>query len=230
MTLYYASEALRCDEFVPNKKQWLKEAIANNNQDAILAKVKSLPYMGTESIGQLEKVANLGNLDAMIILAMWYSRKNNYKGLVGGEDQEKSLKWFNKAAGAGSPNAMYFLGMIYKYKQITRDKYEQPLFIKYDIAPDERFALNWFIKADQPNYKESIYSRSESSTHTYLASSSYNVPSACYEIFLLYKNGKVVKDKAKAIEMKSKVKYLGMSGSYKDDNRINEKFSDIKRY
>jgi TPR repeat protein len=233
MTLCFASKELSCEEFVPNKERWIQEAFANNNTDAILYKKSSY---NLENIEYLEKNGIiLGNVDAMVAIAMWYSRKTSYEGLIGGGNEQKALEWFNKAADFGSPNAMYFLGMIYKYGQITSDKYEQKIFIKFTVTKDEKLALDWFIKADQPNYKESIYSRSLDTRHAFLAKSSYYIYGARLEMYRLYKKGKIVADKAKAEEMKDEaliLKYNGFNTSHTSFNydKAKEKFNNIDRY
>ena len=234
MILYLASKELGCESYVKQRHQWLIQAIKNNHKDALMEGLKSVELM--EQIDYLEIYASNGNVDAMVRLAMWYSHKNNYKGLHGGENEDKALKWFNKAAEAGSPNAMYFLGMIYKYGQITTNKYEQFLLIKFSVAKDEKVALDWFIKADKPEYIESIYSRLYSKSNAFLARSSYYIPETRYETYLLYKKSKTVKNESKAAEMKSEAKAFEREGYRyyrilkEDYYRTNEQFSNIDRY
>ena len=226
MILYYASESLKSEELVPKREQWFNEAYANNNTDARSRK----SYINIPDLE--ENAVATGNIDAMVRLGMWYSAKVNYMGLTGGGDEQKALEWFSAAAAAGSPNAMYFLGMIYRYGTIVPNKYEQKLFIKFTVAKDEKTAFDWFIKADQPDYKESIYSRS-TTNEPFLASSSFYIPDARIQIYLLYKNGKVVKDKAKAEKMKAEIE--GIRERYypddiKENLRVNGHFGDIDRY
>ena len=222
MILCFASRELSCEEFVPNKESWIEQAFADNNKDAIM-------YQKGYDNEYLEKNRmSLSNVDAMVKLAMWYSHKTNIKGLSGGGNEQKALEWFNKAADAGSPNAMYFLGMIYKYGQVVSDKYQQNLFIKFTLTKDEKLALDWFIKAEQPDYKESIYSRMMSSNEPFLATTSFYIPTR-YQRYLLYKKGKTVRDKAKAEEMKS---LMDRNSDKERDNyeKANEKFGNIDRY
>lgn len=77
---------------------------------------KALPY--------LESAISLGSVDAMVILADYYNIA--YEN-INNENSEKALKLYYRAAEAGSPNAMYKLGMIYKYGRA----YDYKKAIKY---------------------------------------------------------------------------------------------------
>ena len=142
MLIYFSGISLDtkvASELKPSMRKWIKEAAANNNVDAIHEKViiglrdnkyGRNDYLCPEYdiydfevfIPTLEYAGSLGSADAMMLLAGWYDKvPSTYKDLVfsGGNDSEKALKWFNNAALAGSPNAMYYLGVIYKYGCIT---------------------------------------------------------------------------------------------------------------
>lgn len=210
MTLYFASASLYCKELVPLRDQWFEKALANNNTDAIVevaritAGKQGSDYDFKKAIPYLEKAASLGNVDAMVILGCWYSiipMTTTYKGLSsfldGGQNPKLALEMFKAAAERGSPNAMYYLGMIYKYGQIydlTIKKYNKA-YTQFDVILDEKVSLDWFMKSLNPSYEESLYSKSLlHNGKIYYETSSYFNPSANYEIsisIIYNKKGKV---------------------------------------
>ncbi|MBW3518046.1 tetratricopeptide repeat protein [Flavobacterium sp. NKUCC04_CG] len=208
MTLYFASKKLDCEVLVPDGDSWYEAALKHNNCDAILARAtKSFTYR-MEDVPKLEQLASLGCIDAMMHLGDFYDRKNaKIFGSVftGGENEQKAIEWYTKAAEHGSPNAMYCLGMIYKYGITQSPKTEniyKRMRIKYSIKNDENLAFQWFTKSLIPDYNSSdfekfgrhYYSCSKFDTGTYL------------ELAKIYNAGEVVaKDKAKAKEFKEKL-------------------------
>lgn len=210
MTLYFASASLYSKEYVPLRDQWFEEALKNNNTDAIVEVARitagkpGSDYDLKKALPYLEKAANLGNVDAMVILGSWYSiipNTTTYKGhssfLDGGQNPKLALEMFKAAAERGSPNAMYYLGMIYKYGQIysfTIKKYNKA-YAQFDVILDEKVSLDWFMKSLNPSYEESLYSKSLLHNGViYYETSSYFNPSANFEIsisIIYNKKGKV---------------------------------------
>lgn len=209
MTLYFASASLFSKEFVPQRDQWFEEALKNNNTDAILEVARLLvgkpgpDYDFNKAIPYLERAVSLGNVDAMVILADYYNLV--YINInINNENAANALKLYSKAAELGSPNAMYKLGMIYKYGRA----YDYKKAVKYDVIVDEKIALEWFTRSLQPEYKESLYSKSLLyNGRFYYETSSYFDASSYSEIANIYEKGKVVpKDKTKALEFRNKRK------------------------
>jgi TPR repeat protein len=220
MTLYYASYNLWCTEFVPKRHTWQSDAYNRKNTDAILAEIDKEIYSMEEKKPYIKYAASLGSVDAMIKLAIQYDfiieNNPNYS------NAKLALEWFTKAAESGSPNAMYYLGMIYKYG-IIEDLSKGGIVgirkrthVKYDVLQDEKIAFEWFSKSIQPNYEPSIYVKGTRSFHrdgSYFDEESYN------ELAKIYRKGKVVpKDKAKAKELKL------LYESYDNDNNDRHKF------
>lgn len=202
MLLYFTSDVFHTQSLVPQREQWLQQAYANNNTDAILemARIAGGGYRSSmdfeKSIPLLQKAGSLGSADALFLLGQYYGTKpSSYKGIpsAGGNDPELSLKMFKAAASNGSPSAMYYLGMIYKYGYMHSYK---KLAAKYNVELNEKTALEWFEKSLQPDYLESLYARtliSNNGTCSYFNKSSY------YELGVLYSKGKVIpKDPAKS--------------------------------
>jgi TPR repeat protein len=210
MILYFASYNLGSTKFVPERKEWFQQAFKNKNLDAISEMANLETKEGKEPINAvpyLKEAARLGSLDAMVELGKWYDSKGfTYDGItyIGGENAEKALAAFTEAAEKGSPNAMYYLGMIYKHGIIVDlstggvVNFRKKMHVTYAIAPDEKKAFEWFSKSLQPDYIASWYSKSK-----YYSNGSY-FESNCYlELADMYRKGKVVakdKDKAKAYE------------------------------
>lgn len=210
MILYFTSKIFRLESSVPSRERWFEKALTNNNQDALAEKVKSLLYaekVYESVIPYMEEIANTGNVDVMMMLASWYdlSSDSNAKG---GNDSKKALEFFKMAAEKGSPNAMYKLGMIYKYGR-TPDISGGHGFLKkwhvmYDIVPDEKIAFDWFKKSLLPRYKESIFAKSVTGSRDFGLSRdpSYFERKTFLELAYIYRKGKVVpKDKDLAIEL-----------------------------
>lgn len=113
------------------------------------------------------------NVDAMIILANYYNNKNK------GNNPEKALYYFTKAAEKGSPNAMYSLGEIYQ-KNVFGDKKEN---VKYKFKKNEEFALEWYNKSiSYSNYPTSHI-------HSLYGNGTYFEPKAYDELEIMYKKG-----------------------------------------
>jgi len=206
MILYYASFHLFSTAKVPNRNTWFMEAFKNNNPDALM-EVAEGKKMDDDWIYYLQNAANVGSVDAMLRLADWYNRKKKVVSAWsygGGGDAKLALEWYTKAAEKGSPNAMYYLGMIYKYGQTSNDeRYIRKAFLKHELVIDEKKALEWFEKSIQPNYPISLFATSSKTIQeTYLDLSSYFNKEAYKELSLIYAKGKIVpKDKVKAKEL-----------------------------
>lgn len=112
-------------------------------------------------------------VDAILLLA------HNYNLKTGGNDPEKALYYFTKAAENGSPNAMFALGEIYQKNVFGTKK----INVKFKFKKNEEFALDWYLKSIQDtNYKaSSIY-------WTYKVGSSFE-PQSFDELINSYKKG-----------------------------------------
>lgn len=233
MILFFASDALEKEYLVEERFQWLEEAIQNNNTDAIIFSARTLLYSKeNEAIPLLEKAANLGSSDAMLLLASWYDKKEYlYKSKNGGENEQKALEWYNKAAETGSPKAMFYLGVIYKYGRTLgymRNNFgSYKTRIKYNIPKNEKLAFDWFSRAyTLSNYKKTPYARAKIEYFTLISDFPINsfTPIVFEELAKIYKEGKVVpKDKEKAKEFETLAK------SYKVSIE-NEAFGETNRY
>ncbi|CAA9201209.1 hypothetical protein FLACOL7796_03655 [Flavobacterium collinsii] len=230
MLLYFAGAALLKDsyEYLPDRREWIDTAIANNNTDALVefALNRALngrpapisQYNFEKSILYFKKAADLGSRDAMMLLAHWYDSANYSSAYTvkGGNNPELALEWFQKAAKAGSPNAMYYLGMIYTYGRTINFKklnmsgksksYYKQKFIEYNIDKDENLAFEWFSKSLQPDYQMSLFSKArynealDNPDHY----SSYFEKGTYIELAEMYSDGKVVpKDKVKSAELEN---------------------------
>ena len=229
MALYYASRELDCYDYVSLKQreEWLKQALANNNLNAILENSISLGYHGPESISALEKAANLGSLDAMMILASWYNMKT-YKTygvtFIGGDNPQKAIEWFTKGALSGCPVSMYHLGMIYKYgkTKTVRGHEKKGMVIYGKEIINEKLAFEWFSKSIQyPTFKKSLFARSLQTHYWFLSEFD---PRAYDELAKMYTEGKVVpKDQAKSIALKTEA-------SNWSELKENEDIREMKRY
>ena len=160
-----------CDIYhlLPDSQKWFEEAIKNNNLYAMTA---SGAYITAENeaaqIALLEKAAGLGSLDAMIILGDFYDKKSTRESeysLHGGNDPQKALYWYNKAAEAGCPKGMYLLGMINKYKASRlnyKGKVDKKSNVVYDIKVDNFKAFEWFTKSVLvENHEVSMYAEND---------------------------------------------------------------------
>jgi len=159
-------------------------------------------------------------LDAMMLLAHWYDKASysDELGIIkGGSNAQLAMEWFQKAANAGSPNAMYYLGMIYKYGKthiynklsdkeysFSQKDYDEK-FISYNIQKDELISFDWFLRAAiEVDYKPSLFhlGRWETDTYNPYHYSSYFEKKTYLELAEMYKKGKVVtKDKKKAAKL-----------------------------
>lgn len=207
MILYFASKALYHESFVPNGERWFREAVQNGNMDALL--LNSLGSLYDEKIDrdaavlEVEKIANMGSVDAMVCLADWYDSKTMREDLRQGNDPKKAFEWYLKAAEKGSPNAMYRLGMIYTYGRTPNTSggsgFMKKMHVKYDIVPDDEVAFGWFAQSQQPNYAESTYARSNS--YNKYGSTEYMLSffdaKAYLEMAKIFRKGKVVEKNIK---------------------------------
>lgn len=114
--------------------------------------------------------------DAMIVMANYYNAKRK---MYGGEDAEKALAWYTKAAENGSPNAMYALAKIYM-NGLNGDK---AYYVKYKVLKDEKLAFEWLQKAiADSEYPESVFQ-----THT--KSGAHAADESYTELIKMYRNG-----------------------------------------
>jgi len=211
MILYFASYHLLSTGKVPKRDQWFREAYENKNPDAYMFVAQEEKDKGNDWISYTQAAANVGSVDAMLRLAEWYDRKKDVHlaGITwnGGGDSKLALELYTRAAEKGSPNAMYYLGMIYKYGQ-TPDISNgygslRKVFVKHDVVIDEEKALVWFAKSIQPNYAVSLFATgNETIYENYTDLTSYFNKESYKELSLIYKKGKIVpKDKVKAKEL-----------------------------
>lgn len=186
------SNAFYKDEMLPNLKNWTIKAANNKNFDAmniiglkakLLGKTKPDPFFGftlKEGLKMLEEAANMGSLDAMTQLGNYYDYKSS---TYGGKDAEKAFYWFSKAAENGSPNGMYYLGMIYRYQSLDKS-----YGVKYKVTKNDSLAFKWFVKSvSNANYIESLFHKSNNSQPKFAGS--YFEINSYKELSLMYKNG-----------------------------------------
>jgi hypothetical protein len=127
----------------------------------------------TKSIILGGAIKDYHNVEAIIILANYYNTKAT------GNNPEKALYYYTKAAEAGSPNAMYALGEIY-LKNVFGNK---KLNVKYKFKKNEEFALEWYQKSIlNPDYKTSTLQE-------YYNNGTYFEPKAFDELVNMYKKG-----------------------------------------
>lgn len=220
MILYFTSDKKELWNYVPQRNKWFKEALNNNNNtDALLQKAKDIQehpeYFKKDGDNDynyyIEKAANLGSIDAMILMAKYYDSKfYNTKTSL---DTKKAIEFYNKAAENGSPIAMYYLGMIYKYGIVSdlrgSEKYYKTL-PQFDVILDDKIAFNWFLKScetfSRADYQESIFAKSIKYNYfgMFGCVDHYDALKNCYmELSIIYKEGEIVakdKDKAKKFE------------------------------
>lgn len=180
--------------YIPDYKEWVFTASKNNNFDAMnilgwnslnLRNDGSAINFGlnkTDGVKLLEQAANLGSVDAMYILGLYYNQNKNcmYGKDSGGGDPEKSLKWYRMAAENGNAQALYSLGMIYTYKEVWKD---MVCIVKFKVKKDYPLAADYFNESLKAQYKEdSHFFRSFKDVRT-----TFN--SSAYELYLKYKNG-----------------------------------------
>lgn len=158
----------------------------------------------------LEKAVRLGSVDAMVRLGEWYDLSAEFKG---GANAEFAFTAFTDAAEKGSPNAMYYLGMIYKYGLIEDlstggiRNYRKKTHVQYAVPINEQKAFEWFSKSIQPNYRPSIFTIGAREFGRLTSGGSYFEKDAYNELAEMYRKGKVVaKDKQKAKELEAAYK------------------------
>lgn len=174
----------------------------------LLTKISESGYEENREL--LHTMADSGNVDAMVMLGLWYSQRPNrpsyfYKRSIystthgymrGGSNQELAIKYFTAAAEKGSPNAMYYLGLIYFDGKISEIYYP----LKFKIEKNDKLAFEWFSKSIIPEYKESLYQAHHITNRFYEGSTfTYN---SYFVLANMYEKGKgVSKDAAKAAEL-----------------------------
>ena len=149
---------------------WESEMVKNNNIEALMIHGSTIIKQNLEyTLPLLEKAIAMGSLDAMVILGMYYNRKDYNKGdaidaMDGGMDEAKAIYWFTKAANAGCPMAAYYLGMIYRYGHTQRPKnYNKSIssYIAYSVKKNDLVAADWFAKSivNSKNHEESSFAK-----------------------------------------------------------------------
>ena len=206
MTLYYASFHLEQTDRVPKREEWFENAVADNNFDALMEKGSQINAVtkNNEGFPYIEKAAQLGSVDAMVRLGVYYDIVKTFHG----GNPNTALVWFTKAAAKGSPNAMYHLGMIYKYGRANEEKEG---YVQYDVNKDEKTAFEWFTKSIQTDYKETLFAKADhynwEPRRTYYKKYSFIEEAAYKELAIMYRQGEVVaKDKQKAKELEKSYK------------------------
>jgi TPR repeat protein len=156
---------------LPKEREWLSDAAANKNLDAMNivgscvfgmeSHLNSHPYGGINSragaLKLLEEAAKLGSVDAMVMIGNYYNKKwMSYSGFGqqrSGADPEKAYYWYSMAAEAGSPSANYFLGIILRYGVINKIQ-----DVKYKIKKNNDLAFKYFLKSvENPYYNISFF-------------------------------------------------------------------------
>lgn len=210
MILYYASFHLQCTEiYYSQREKWFNEAIDNNNLDALVQKV-SWPNEVTnkERLDYLEHAAVYGSLDAMVMLGDYYDVKS------GGNNPEMAFNFYTLGAEKGSPNAMYYLGMIHKYGT-THPKVGNKFYIKYENKIDKNKAFEWFSKSiiAGENHERSIFQTNSQ----YHQGSTFD-PNVYEELSYFHKKGEILdldKEKAEFFKNLPQVEYKGPHHYYK---------------
>lgn len=194
MVLYYASDKLICKNLLPERETFFKEALANKSLSALLEDCYDRSLWGhMEDIKNLNQMIDLAtnknNVDAMVCLANYYDRNKgglDGKGLLpGGENNETALHWYEKAAELGSPNANLALAKIYSYQYSQGanydgvNKYLKKIYVKYNVEKNEKKALEYLLKAENPNYKSSLFAFANHDG-SYFKQNVYNMLSVFY--------------------------------------------------
>jgi TPR repeat protein len=218
MILYLESNGNYGDDrakALPLREVWYEKALKNKNTIALLTKINTSGYYIFEPYEEnkqlLHELADAGNVDAMVMLGLWYSQRPNrpsyiYKRTIydtthghmkGGSNQELAIKYLTAAAEKGSPNAMYYLGLIYRDGKINIITYP----LKFKIEKNEKLAFEWFSKSIIPSYKESLYYTHHITNGFY--NGSYFASSSYFALAEMYEKGQVVpKDIEKAQELR----------------------------
>lgn len=219
MILYLESDGDYGDnraKALPLRKEWYEKALENKNTIALLTKINTsgANYPSTsyeENKELLHELADAGNVDAMVMLGLWYSQRPNrpsyiYKRTIydtnhghmkGGSNQELAIKYLTAAAEKGSPNAMYYLGLIYRDGKIDIIYYP----LQFKIKKNEKLAFEWFSKSIIPSYKESLYYTHHITNCFY--NGSYFEDSSYFALADIYEKGQgVPKDIEKAQELR----------------------------
>jgi TPR repeat protein len=200
---------------LPLREVWYEKALKNKNTIALLTKINTSGYYIFEPYEEnkqlLHELADAGNVDAMVMLGLWYSQRPNrpsyiYKQTIydtthghikGGSNQELAIKYLTAAAEKGSPNAMYYLGLIYRDGKIDIIYYP----LKFKIEKNEKLAFEWFSKSIIPSYKESLYYTHHITNGFY--NGSYFEDSSYFALAEMYEKGQgVPKDIEKAQELR----------------------------
>lgn len=186
-----------------DEMQWLNEACANNNLDALNWYAWLFKnYDRLVALKHLEKAASLGSLDAMVTLGNYYDK------VAIGNNAAKAFDYYSKAAELGSPIAMYYLGMIYRYGKTTDREFFTKDQIKHSVKKDPQKAFEWFSRSlAVKDQTESLYAKTikafyypYTEAERYIGASIFE-RSVYRELEEMYKRGLgVKKDKIKAEE------------------------------
>ncbi len=207
---------------LPNADKWLIEAAKNKNNFAMDMIGSQVIYMkafaeagyptGAEKYGMdynqglilLKESANMGSLDAMMTLANFYNRKGKYYG----SNAEIAFNYYSEAAKKGSPNAMYYLGRIYRDKEISNIKYNH-------ISKDNAIAFRWFLKsAASIEFQETMFGELGVEGGSSFERSVYDELSTMYEKGLGIKADKEIAEKLKRAYYDYDYKYATRKSIY----------------
>jgi TPR repeat protein len=156
----------------PNLKNWIEEAVKNKNLDAMnfvgyhsiynLKPFVNLNYTKEEGLKILEEAVTLNSADAMFTLGEYYNRKKMPLWLTtackeGGNNSEKALYFFSKAAEHNLPDAKYILGKIYLNK-CTVDK--SSMYVTYKIEKNSNLGCTYIYNSlYTKDYQETLYQK-----------------------------------------------------------------------
>ena len=169
---------------------------------------------GKEIINEVKlekKLKNSFKVDAILTLAHYYNLKNK------GNDPEKALYYFTKAAENESPIAMFALGEIYK-NLVYGNKKEN---VKFKFKKNEEFALDWYLKSiNNPKYQSSELQKS------YKMGTRFE-PQSFDELITMFKKGIGCKKNPEKAEEILKLKNTYLAEYVSDDglNQVGENVS-----
>lgn len=165
---------------------WLGKASQNGWSLAYynmsVATVKENPRM---AIDYAKKGADSGDYRCMHLLGRYY-----YYGTGADVDKKEALRWFKKAADAGSMGAKYMTGVLYADKSVGNDMKKAVEYFK--SAKDVREA--WLLLADCYSKGEGTFMDKQSAREcerkaSYCPSYSEFVPEMCYGKLNLERDG-----------------------------------------
>lgn len=135
------------DEIVMINNEYVDHLMHNKIQNYKVGEKIKVTYTrdGKEYVKEVtlgSTIKDLYNIDAMLILANYYNTKEM------GNNPEKALYYFTKAAENKSPTAMYALGQIYQNNVFGNKKVN----VKFKFKNNDAFAHEWYTKSLQDLY------------------------------------------------------------------------------